>query len=360
MALLFFYLLLALGFSFLCSILEASLLSMPPSFVRMSEEVGSRTGKRLARLKQNIDRPLAAILSLNTIAHTVGAAGVGAQAAAVFGHGYFGIISAVLTLLILFFSEIIPKTLGAIYWKQLAGFTAVTCQIIINVLLPLVWISEKLTILIQPKGNTESIVNRDELVSLAQLGSSEGVIAESESAIIRNLIRFQNIRIEDIMTPRTVVCKLPESMTCGDAIKEKSIIRFSRPIVHAKDQEDITGYVLKQQILEEVAFDRHSTLISQIKRPIRVVPEHGSLSNLFHDLFSSNEHIALVVDEFGSMSGLVTNEDLIETLLGLEIMDESDQVENMREFARKKWRERANKMGIDLPESPSNEQNLGS
>ena len=346
MALLVFYLFLALGFSFLCSLLEASLLSMPPSFVKTAEAKGTKTGKRLARLKDDIERPLAAILSLNTIAHTVGAVGVGAQATVVFGHGYFGIISALLTLLILFFSEIIPKTLGATYWKKLSEFTAFTCQMIIVGLLPLVWISEKLTALIQPKGKREGIVSREELVTLAQLGLSEGVIAENESKIIRNLIRLRKIQIEDIMTPRTVVEKLPESITCGEAVKRKSIPRFSRFLVFADNPDQITGYVLKQRILEEVAFDRHTTLISKISRPIRIVFEKASLSELFRELFYFKEQIALVVDEYGGMSGVVTNEDLIETILGIEIMDESDQVEDMRELAREKWKERAERMGI--------------
>ncbi len=350
MALLLFYLFLALGFSFLCSILEASLLSMPPSFVKNLEGKGTKVGRRLAALKKDIDRPLAAILSLNTIAHTVGAAGVGAQAASVLGQGYFGVISAILTLLILFVSEIIPKTLGALYWKSLVGFTAYSCQVIIVLLSPLVWISEKLIRVIQPKGKIEDKISRDEVVAMAQLGLSEGVIAESESNIIRNLIRFKNIRIEDIMTPRTVVSKLDESIACDEAIRKRTDMRFSRIPVFADNPENIIGYVLKQRILEEVAFDRHSTLISEIKRPIRVISEQASLATLFSELLHSREQIAVVVDEYGSMSGIVTQEDLIETLLGLEIIDESDQAEDMRELARRKWKQRAERMGIVLPD----------
>ncbi len=356
MALLLFYLFLALGFSFLCSILEASLLSMPPSFVKNLEDKGTKAGKRLALLKQDIDRPLAAILSLNTIAHTVGAAGVGAQAAAVLGQGYFGIISAILTLLILFVSEIIPKTLGALYWKSLAGFTAYSCQAIIVILSPLVWISEKLIQLIQPKGKAAIKISREEVAAMAQLGLSEGVIAENENRIIRNLIRFRKIRIEDIMTPRTVVSKLDESITCGEAMQKRADIRFSRIPVYAEKFDNITGYALKQKILEEVALDRHGTSLSEIKRPIRVVSEQGSLATLFNELLHSREQIAVVVDEYGSMSGIVTQEDLIETLLGLEIIDESDQTEDMRELARRKWKERAKRMGIVLPETPDEKQ----
>jgi CBS domain containing-hemolysin-like protein len=348
MLLLVIYLLLALGVSFLCSILEAGLLSMSPSFVKNEEEKGKKLGTILRDLKADIDRPLAGILSLNTIAHTVGAAGVGAQAATLFGKAYFGIISAVLTLLILFFSEIIPKTLGAVYWKQLAGFTAYSCLVIIRLLYPLVWISEKLTKILQPKGGREGIISRDEVVAFAQLGLDEGVIAENESKIIRNLIRFRNIRIKDIMTPRPVLGSLSESITCGQAIKEESIIRFSRIPIYTQDVDHISGYVLKQKILEQVALDKHDVVLSEIKRPIRLVAEEGSLSRLFSDLFSNKEQMAIVVDDYGDLAGLVTNEDLIETLLGMEIMDESDHTEDMRELARERWKERAKNMGIEI------------
>jgi len=354
MTLLILYLALALGFSFLCSVLEASLLSMSPSFIKDAEEKGTKTGVILASLKANIDRPLAGILSLNTIAHTVGAAGVGAQAASVFGQGYFGIISAVLTLLILFFSEIIPKTLGALYWKQLAVFTAYTCKFIIFSLYPLVWISEKLTKVLSPNGPIEGQVSRDEVVAMAKLGHSEGVIAERESRIIRNLIRFRSILVDDIMTPRTVLSKLPETMNCGDAVKEEALKRFSRIPIHTDNAEEITGYVLKQQVLEQVAFDKHDKPLSEIKRPIHLVHEDDSLSSLFNDLLLHKEHVALVVDEYGGVSGLVTHEDLIETLLGLEITDESDEIEDMRELARRRWEERAGRLGLVVPKSPKN------
>ena len=215
-------------------------------------------------------------------------------------------------------------------------------------LYPLVWISEKFTKLVQPE-NSEGQVSRDEVVAMAQLGLSEGVIAENESKIIRNLIRFHHVQVDDIMTPRTVVSALPETLSCGEAIKEKRMLQFSRIPVYAEDPEHITGYVLKQQILEQVAFDKHDTPLVEIKRSIRLVSETASLSSLFNSLFSHKEQIALVVDSYGGMSGVVTHEDLIETLLGFEIMDEFDQTEDMRELARKRWQERAKKMGIELP-----------
>lgn len=353
MTLLILYLLLALGVSFLCSILEACLLSISPSFVKNLEDQGSRVGVVLARLKTNIDRPLAGILSLNTIAHTVGAAGVGAQAAQVFGQAYFAVISAILTLLILFFSEIIPKTIGAVFWKQLAGFTAYSCQFIIIALYPLVWISEKVTRLITPGAGSEPKVSRDEVVALAQLGLDEGVIAENESRIIRNLIKLQKILVEDVMTPRQVVGLLPESMTCGDAVESEPVSRFSRIPVYSGEPDRITGYVLKQEILVEVASDRHETNLTKLKRQVAFVSEKQSLSDVSRDLLHKREHLAVVVDQHGGLAGVVTNEDLIETLLGLEIVDEADQVADLRKLAHSQWLERAKKLGIELPKAAS-------
>lgn len=349
MTLLIFYLLLALAFSFLCSVLEACLLSISPSYVKTLEDQGSRVGVILSGLKNNIERPLAGILSLNTIAHTVGAAGVGAQAAHVFGQAYFAVISAILTLLILFFSEIIPKTIGAVFSKQLAGFTAYTCQFIIVALYPLVWISEQLTRLITPGADERPKVSRDEVVALARLGLEEGVIAEDESRIIRNLIRLHEILVEDVMTPRQVVGLLPETMTCDEAAASEPGSRFSRIPVHSGEPDKITGYVLRQEILAEVASDRHKTSLTKLRRKVAFVSEKQSLSDVSRLLLNKREHLAVVVDQHGGLAGVVTNEDLIETLLGLEIIDEVDQVADLRELARSQWKKRAKKLGISLP-----------
>ena len=194
-------------------------------------------------------------------------------------------------------------------------------------------------------------MSRDEVVALAQLGLDEGVIAENESNIIRNLIRLKNIRIKDIMSPRPVLGILSETTTCADALQDKSILRFSRIPVYMEDVDHVSGYVLKQSILEQVAMDKHDTALSEIKRPIRLVAEESSLSHLFNDLFAHREQIAMVVDEYGDVAGLVTTEDLIETLLGMEIMDESDHTEDMRELARKRWEQRAKKMGLEIPQA---------
>lgn len=351
------YLLLALGISFLCSILEAALLSMPPSFVRQVERSGQRYGKRLEHLKQNVDQSLAAILTLNTIAHTIGAAGVGSQAVAVFGEAYFGLISAILTLLILFLSEIIPKTLGAQYWRSLAKFTTYSCHAIVIGTYPLVAITKRITAFIQSKGGTENSVSRDEIVALAQIGRSEGVLAENESRMIRSLISFRELRVEDIMTPRTVIGSLPEEASCKAAIADKSLARFTRLPLYQGSKDNITGYVLRIDLMQKIASGEPDTPAGRLKRPISVVSEFDTLSKLFDELHANHEHIAVVIDEFGGTSGLVTLEDAIETLLGLEIVDESDADIDMRELARKRWEDRARQMGI-YPDgdSPSKEE----
>mgnify|MGYP003853036613 CR=1 FL=1 len=340
------YLMLALGISFLCSILEAALLSMPPSFVRQQERSGSKTGRRLGELKRNIDRSLAAILTLNTVAHTVGAAGVGSQAVKVFGDAYFGVISAVLTVLILVLSEIIPKTLGAQHWRSLVGFTVHSCRIVIFSTYPLVALSKHITDLLQSRGQKEGSVSRDEIVALAQIGQHEGVLEESESRIIRNLIRFRDVRVENIMTPRIVLGALPENASCREAIEQKQAIRFTRIPLYSENKDDITGYVLKSDILQKLAGGEPETRLAEIRRPLRIVSELDTLSKLFDELLTHHEQIALVVDEYGGTSGIVSLEDVIETMIGLEIVDESDSAIDMRELARKRWNQRAKEIGL--------------
>ena len=340
------YLLLALGISFLCSILEAALLSMSPSFVRQVERSGQHYGKRLDQLKRNVDQSLAAILTLNTVAHTIGAAGVGSQAVAVFGEPYFGLISAILTLLILFLSEIIPKTLGAQYWRSLAKFTTYSCHTIVIGTYPLVALTKRITAFIQSKGGAENRVSRDEIIALAQIGSSEGVLAENESRMIRSLIRFRELHVEDIMTPRTVIGSLSEDATCEQAIDDGSLARFTRIPLYQDSKDNITGYVLRIDLMQKIAKGAPETTAGELKRPMSAVSKFATLSKLFDKLHVNHEHIAIVIDEFGGTCGLVTLEDAIETLLGLEIVDESDADIDMRELARKRWENRARAMGI--------------
>jgi CBS domain containing-hemolysin-like protein len=345
MGLLIFYVALALGVSFLCSVMEAVLLSVSPSFVaRMEKESGS-VGRRLRAMKDDVDRPLAAILSLNTIAHTVGAAGAGAQAAAVFGDTFVGIISAVLTFLILVLSEIIPKTLGAVYWRQLAPWVVRLLQPTIWLMWPLVKMSEGLTRFISRKKN-KTFFSREEFSALTDLGTQQGVFDEGESQIIQNLLRFGQILTADIMTPRTVVFAMPEAGHVADAVAEQSDHRFSRIPLYGENIDDVKGFVLKDEVLHYAALQKGETPLTALKREIMVVPETLPLPGLFERLMEKRAHIALVVDEFGGTAGVVTMEDLIETLLGLEIVDEADTVSDMQELARREWIKRARRLGI--------------
>lgn len=355
MTLLIFYLILAIGVSFLCSILEAVLLSITPSYVAVLEKNGHSSGKILRSLKQDIDRPLSAILSLNTIAHTIGAAGVGAQAQVVFGNAYVSITSVILTLAILIFSEIIPKTLGATYWKRLSGFAARTTKILIFLTYPLVLLSQGITMLLSSEEKQPS-VSREEFSAMAELGHEEGVFEEKESNIFKNLIRFNSLRVKDIMTPRIVVVKYPEAKSIKDVIKEKDELRVSRIPVYGENEEDITGYILKNDLYLNYSEGNEAKTLGDIKREVLIIPENISIKTLFERLLESQEHIAVVVDEYGGFSGVVTMEDVVETLLGMEIVDEIDAIDDMQKLARKKWRERAKRLGIPLPGSVEEEK----
>jgi len=356
MGLLLLYVALAIGVSFLCSVMEAVLLSVTPSYVAALEREGSTVGKRLHQFKENVDRPLAAILSLNTIAHTVGAAGVGAQAAVVFGEAYTGIVAGVLTLLILVLSEIIPKTLGAVYWRTLTPALVRLLTATIIVMWPLVKLSQGLTYLLS-QDEDEAAFSREEFTAMAELGEEEGVFEEKESRILRNLFRFNSLRVKDVMTPRTVIFQMPERKTIGDVVEEHDEFRFSRIPVYDEDPDDITGYVLKDEMLLRAAQEEFDVSLSEISRDILVVHETLALPDLLERLLDRLEHIALVVDEYGGVAGVVTMEDVVETLLGLEIVDEADSVEDMQALARKQWFKRARELGMvsdEALEAPTN------
>lgn len=352
MSLLIFYLLLAIVVSFLCSILEASLLSFTPSYIESLSEENPALSRELHKLKDRIDQPLAAILSLNTVAHTVGAAGVGAQAAVVFGNISTGIISGILTLLILVFSELIPKSLGAKYWRQLAFFTAKTLKILIWIMYPLVLLSNGITRLMGGSAHG-MVVSREELSAMADIGQQEGVFAENETRIIKNLIAFQNIYVRDIMTPRTVVVMANCSLTLEEIFSDKKMLRFSRIPVFSSDKDNIIGYMHKHELLEKLANDQHQLQVKEIVREMHIVQQELSIPKLFQQLMTKREHIALAVDDYGGVTGVVTIEDVLETLLGVEIVDEFDSSHDMQEYARQKWRERAVGLGIISQEGTS-------
>jgi CBS domain containing-hemolysin-like protein len=352
------YVLLALLFSFLCSIAEAVLLSITPSYIEEQKEKNPKRAAMLKRLKQdNVDRSLAAILTLNTIAHTVGAIGAGAKATVVFGSAWFGVFSAVMTLMILFLSEIVPKTIGAIYWPRLVGPTVLFVRTLIVTLFPIVWISESMTKFIS-HGKNLHIFSRDEFVAMAKVGEQSGQIDDNEARIIKNLFRFGSLKVTDIMTPRTVIAALSEDQSVGDASEYVAKIPFSRIPIYKKDIDNLTGFVLRDDVLLRDNQERGNELLKTLRREILIVPESVVLTGLLENFLKGRQHIAIVVDEYGGTTGLVTLEDLVETLMGLEIVDEMDTDVDMRVLARKKWEERARALGIksDMDEGNQSEK----
>jgi len=342
------YVFMALIFSFLCSIAEAALLSTTPSFIAGLFEKKSRLAPLLKKIKQdNIEQSLAAILTLNTIAHTVGAVGSGAKATIVFGSAWFGLFSAVMTLLILFFSEIIPKTLGAVYWRKLVKPTAIFVRILIISLYPLIKISEWLTRLVARRKGVHTF-SRDEFIAMANIGEQAGTIDRDESRILRNLFRLESLKVSDIMTPRTVIMALQQDMTVSQAMDAVAKTPFSRLPVYGRNKDDITGFILKQDLLIYKARDQDNVNLKTLRRDILIVVEGLTISGLLDVLLNRRQHIAVVAGEYGETKGLVTLEDVVETLLGLEIIDESDHVEDMRVLARQQWEARARALGIDI------------
>ena len=342
MALLLAYLFLALFVSFTCSIMESVLLSTPSSFLIVKQEAGNKWAGTFLALKNNIDKPLSAILSLNTVAHTIGAAGVGAQAVKIWGEASFGIVSAILTILILIITEIIPKTIGARYWRRLAGFSALTIRVMIAITYPLVLMSAVITKIFTSKKG-EKTISREEIAALASIGADEGVFNESEFKIIQNILKLKRIKVGRIMTPRVVVVQADENISLSEFLKGKENLKFSRIPVYSGNDENVTGYVFRQTVFEKLAEDKHDLSLKDIKREIVIAPNSIELFSLLEKLLKQKEHIALIVDEYGGMDGIVTMEDLIETLLGLEILDEKDTITDMQKYARERWKLRQRK-----------------
>jgi CBS domain containing-hemolysin-like protein len=342
------YILLALVFSFLCSVAEAVLLSITPSYIAGLSDKKPKLAALLKQLKQdNIDQSLAGILTLNTIAHTVGAIGSGSKATVVFGSAWFGLFSALMTLMILFLSEIIPKTIGAVYWRSLAGPTARFVRGLIWSLYPLIWVSEALTRLIARRKGAH-VFSREEFIAMAGIGERAGKIDQRESRIIQNLFRFDSLTASDIMTPRTVISGLPQDMSVTEALDAKPTVTFSRLPLYQSDLDHITGFILKDDLLITKAQNRGDVKLETLKREIKTVPGDMSLSNLLEFFLDKRQHIALVIDEYGGTKGLVTTEDVVETLLGMEIVDEMDRVEDMQALARQQWTKRARALGLEV------------
>lgn len=332
------YLLIALGVSFLCSVLEATLMSTTLSYITMREDEGYKPAVHMRKFKTETERPLAAILSLNTIANTIGAAGVGQQATLVFGSQWFGVVSAIVTLLILVCSEIIPKTIGTTYWRQLMGFAAGAIRVLIVLMWPVVKLIEWITQLF-PK-NEEASVSREEVVALADMGEEEGVIEEDEKTIIKNVMRLDNVKACDVMTPRVVAAIAPETMTLREYYENDDYDHFSRIPVYADSPEYITGYVLRDDALEDLTEDKFQKALGEIKRPIPQFTEDDSIGDIFDQLLKQKSQIAIVIDEYGCFQGILTLEDVIETIFGFEIIDENDVIPDMQAYARERWQQR--------------------
>ncbi|KAA2219150.1 CNNM domain-containing protein [Maribacter flavus] len=365
MGLLIFYAVISIFFSFLCSILEAVLLSITPTFVNVKKREGKTYAISLEELKQDVDKPLIAILTLNTVAHTVGAILVGVQAKVAYTEMYgsttrsiagieftedlmVGVVSTIMTILILVASEIIPKTIGATYWKQLANFTAKALKAMVLVLkyTGLLWLLQLFTKLVGGKGHHGSVLSREDFTAMTDMAHEEGVFQKSESTIIKNLLRFEEVQVKDIMTPRAVMKIASSDQTIQSFFEENPKLRFSRIPIFEEKVDNITGFVLKDNVYEEIIHKNGELPLVEIKRDILLTKRDTPIPKLFDTFVNKREHIALVMDEYGSVSGLVTMEDVIETLLGLEIMDESDNVADLQLLARKNWENRAKQSGV--------------
>ena len=360
MSLLVVFFLLSIVFSFLCSIWEAVLLSISPSYVITLRNDGkSGLGDSIEALKEEIDRPLSAILSLNTIAHTVGAIGVGAQAGHLYATrsfslgpihlSYEAIVAGLMTMAILILSEIIPKTIGANHWKKLTPFTIRSVSLLMIGLAPLVWLSQWITQHLK-KDAGQSVLSRADFAAYAEIGAESGAINESESRIIDNLLELRSLQARDIMTPRSVMTTVEESETVARFFASHKASPFSRIPIYSETLDHIRGFVLKNDILLHLAEDKDDTKLKDLKRPIETVNANQSLPVLFDTLLGKRSHVAIVVDDFGSVLGLVTQEDVMETLLGIEIVDETDQTTDLQALARQKWRERAKNVGLQVEE----------
>ena len=338
MTLLFIYLAIAIGVSFLCSVLEAVLLSITPSFMEKTAVDRPRAGALLNKAKQQLDESLSSILILNTFAHTMGAAGVGSQAIQIFGAKWETLIAILLTLAILYFSEIIPKTLGATFWRKLALPSVFIILWLVKLVYPLVWISTRLTKLFS--NNRENEITRDEIIALASLGHKDGTLFSQENEYLANILGLREIRTEQVLTPRSVVHMLHQSMTVSEALDHAQTKQFTRMPVYRGGIDDIIGKVIKRDLFEAERSGHGSDPISEYVIPVIRVSEKLPVQQLIDMFIKNRAHLFLVEDEFGQTSGVVTLEDAIETLLGREIVDESDTVEDMQALARGKYRQR--------------------
>ena len=336
MSLLIAFAALSIGFSFLCSVLEAALLSVTPSYVASLKAGSPRLFSRLRRLKDHIDDPLAAILTLNTIAHTGGATGVGAEVAVLFGEAWLGLASAAMTLAILVLSEIIPKTIGAKHWRRIAPYLPAVLGVMMTILAPFVWLSKKVTRRI---GTAEEVDVRSEISALAEIGRDQHALDDEEHAIIQNTLRFHEIKVSAVMTPRAVAKHLTPGITVGEFKAAFGKLPFSRyPLID--EQGAPLGYVHKSDLLHV----QDDAPVRDSARKAMTVKDTTNVDYLFGEMLRERQHLVLVYDDLGTWVGLVTLEDILETIIGRDIMDETDNVSNLRRYAKQRWSRRLRRM----------------
>ncbi len=324
--------------SFLCSLVEAVLLSLTPAFIQIEKHQNPKAGKLMEHLRDNINRPLSAILTLNTISHTIGASTVGAMVFSRYGDAWVTFASIVLTFAILILSEILPKVIGALYWKSLAPVSCYITQAIVFLMYPVVWISEGMVKLF--KESEEPELTREEILASVQIGATEGELEHKESSVIKNLLMLDTLFVSDIMTPRSVIFALDANMTVEEAHEKYRPIRFSRIPVFEGNLDNIIGSTMRYKIHEALSSDQHEVKIKDLITPLSTVSERMSVAHLLDHFIKRKEHMSLVIDEYGIVTGLVSLEDAIETLLGVEIVDELDHVTDMRQYALEQWQQR--------------------
>jgi len=339
--LLIFYVAFALLVSFLCSILEATILSVSNSYIKGLVNEGRKSGLLLKKFKSDIDQPLAAILTLNTIANTLGATGAGAQAQKVFGNKWITLFAVCLTLAILFFSEIVPKTIGAVYWRKISPACSYILNFITILLYPFTILTSWVTGKLKPKDIPKLSMYRQEIEMLAEIGEDRGALTGWEQKVIKNILRLDKIKLREIMTPRTVVLSYQKDMTVGELLQKEKVLSFSRIPLYDEDHDDMIGMVLRPDILEKAAQDQDDITLESIMRPLHAVPESLSVAKSIELFIKRQEHIFLVIDEYGGTAGIVTMEDTMEALLGTEIVDETDTVEDMQKLALRLWKYRS-------------------
>lgn len=337
MFLLILYISIAIGISFICSVLEAILLSITPSYLAQLQQQNHPSARRLKRLKNNIDRPLASILTLNTIAHTIGAAASGAQAAKVFGEAWLGVFSAVLTFAILLLSEIVPKTIGATYWRQLAPGAGYILRWMIILLTPFVWASEQVTKRLSHGKEQPKI--RDEISAMALLGKESGELADDESTMLTNLLSLRDVAVTKLMTPRTVLFRVNITMTIEEFLKDHHDTPFSRPLVYSEQRDNIIGFVHRLELFSAKQHGKGAQSIKSVMRPITVVHSLTTVPIAFDRLMAKRSQLALIVDEYGDVQGIITLEDIFEHLTGKDILDEADKTSDMQKLAHERWQD---------------------